>query len=228
MSIRLAKRMIENMAGRSPKSDAPIASVEGPIGKLKVGGVLDLAPAVATFVMAQSAGSLVKPPQLSSIIKAHGKTDSGPYTIHRFYINDAFLQIVTMHGLPVADEVRFFSHLAEVNPQDTFEWDLWLKGVNGNPPLLVGPSIFWDETYNFTRMWGGDASEVKPIRSVEWIDNGEYRSSLSLQSMRYGRKLGGTNRDEWLQLAVVQDDAGDTWIEAYVGLTIATGEVNAI
>lgn len=230
MSIALIGRMIANRAGRKPvvATDGPLAHcAEKGLRKLRLGGVLDFAGGEATFIVTESLGSFLKRPGNPVAINGYGVIADGEFTIHRFYFHDYFLQVIVNKQQIATGEVKLFQKLAEVVPQSPEEWDLWLKGSPDAPPLLTGPTINWQDTAEFTRVWSPGPKAVEPKRFAEVLDVGaeNERPGVAHACMLFSRQLGGGT--EWLQISMCRGGS-ERWIEAYVGVTFSPGELSAI
>lgn len=231
MSFALIGRMLANHAGVKPvfPTDGPLAHfAEKALRKLRLGGVLDMVGAEATFITAEAAGSFMKRPEnLPALITAYGLIADGDFSIHRFYFDDYFLQVITEKQSIVQGEVKLFKKIAEINPQSKDEWDLWLIGTATAPPLLTGPTINWQDATEFTRVWSPGAKAVEPKRFAEVLDAGQVNQSpgVAHACMLFSRAIGGDT--EWLQISMCRSGQG-RWIEAYVGLSFAPGELAAI
>lgn len=229
MSFSLIGRMLVNRAGVAPKDPGyPLWHAKaGDLARARVGGVLRTAGACAAFIVAETEGSLVKEPPASATIDAYGKVDDAGFAIHRFYFGDNLLQVVTgQDGLIVAKEIKLFQKLAEIEPATPEEWDLWIKGADGNQPLLTGPTIKWQDDKEYSRVWSPGNGTAESKRHVESITVADVQTNITINAMLFGRQLShGLN--EWLQLAMCRQGS-ERWIEAYVGLTLEPGELSAI
>lgn len=236
MSFALVAQMLANRVGAEPRHlvDGPLARIAGSLQKARLGGVLDLSGAEASFLTAEAAGALIqRPGSLSTTVIAEGGIADGDFTIHRFYLGsqseDAppnFLQVVAQSDHIVPGEIKLFQKLAEVTPSTAEEWDLWLAGSDEQPPLLTGPTLRWQDAYDFNRFWLPGPQKVEPRQFLETIRSTEGERQVSASAMLFARSLN-PNFPEWLQVAVCRSGS-ERWIEAYVGISIEAGEVSSI
>lgn len=236
MSFALVGQMLANRIGAQPKPvvHGPLAAIAGPLQKARLGGVLDLSAAEATFVTAEAASALIeRPGSLNATVVAEGRIEDGDFAVHRFYLGSQseeappnFLQVVAQPDHIVPGEIKLFQKLAEVTPGTAEEWDLWLVGSDEQPPLLTGPTIRWQDGYDFNRFWLPGPQRVEPRQFVETIRSAEGERQVSSSAMLFARSLN-PNFPEWLQVAVCQSGS-ERWIEAYVGISIDAGEVSSI
>ncbi|MGY3582437.1 hypothetical protein ACVIGB_000639 [Bradyrhizobium sp. USDA 4341] len=236
MSFALVGQMLANRVGIAPKHviDGPLSAIPGSLQKARAGGVIDLSSAEASFITAEAADALIgRPPVLRATVIAQGRILDGEFAIHRFYLGSqtgeaptSFLQVITQRDQIVAGEIKLFRKLAEITPSSPEEWDLWLVGSDDQPPLLTGPSIRWQGTFEFNRAWSPGPQPVDAKQYVETIHSGEGDHQVAESAMLFSRALT-PNFPEWLQLALCQSGA-ERWIEAYVGISLDAGEVTSI
>ncbi len=237
MSLSLIGRMLADKAGfeRRPAFEGPLAKVPGPLQKARAGGVIDLSAAEASFIAADAGGALIKrPASLRASVVAEGRIEDGDFAIHRFYLGsqgedapENFLQVIAQGGHVVPGEIKLLQKLAEVTPASQQEWDFWLVGDDETPPFLTGPSIKWQDTYEFTRFWSPGPRTVPAKDYLETIRApGSGDRTVSSSAMLFSRPLS-PDLAEWLQLAVCQSGT-ERWVEAYVGITVDAGEVVSI
>jgi Protein of unknown function (DUF2491) len=236
MSFSLVGRMLANRVGVAPKPvlNGPLSSIPGPLQKARAGGVIDLSAAEASFITAEASNVLIgRPPSLRATVVAQGRILDGEFTIHRFYLGSQsedgptrFLQVITQHDQIIDGEIKLFSKLAEITPGSADEWDLWLTGSEEQPPLLTGPSIRWQGTFEFNRVWSPGPQRVDAKEYEETIHSGADDHQVTCWTMLFSRALT-PSFPEWLQLATCQAGS-ERWIEAYVGISIEAGEVSSI
>lgn len=239
MSVALIGRILKN---RMNNHDQPI--VEMPLRKtgsstlerLRIGSVLDLSGAAASFIEAEQHGTLMQNPNREMVhILGYGRVHDAPFRIHRFYFDvtgdktpDAFLQVITDSGDNIVPaEVKIFEKLAEVNPASSEEWDLWLTGSDETPPLLTGPTIKWEETTEYARIWSPGVERARPKHYMESVRSHDNNAVVSHSVMLFGRDLIPAKRTEWLQLSICQSSS-ERWVEAYVGINVDPGELLSI
>jgi hypothetical protein len=226
----LAKMLAKHVGLESPKPSYPLYGNCGPLDRARLGGVLKFDGAMATLITAEAAGSFVKAPPEMSSVNGYGKIIDGEFVLHHFYIGDYFLQVISARsGIIVAGEIKLMQRFAEITPSTPEEWDLWINGVDGNQPLLTGPTIKWQDATEYTRVWSPGNGTAEPKRYVEALDVGQSDSTLpvtTINTMLFGRALN-PDQTEWLQLSTCRSN-GERWIEAYVGLSLESGELLAI
>lgn len=229
MSFSLVKQMLaRRLAAKEPSGllSYPLQGAGRPLDHLRIGGIMDLSPAFATFVTAASSGSFVVAPAAALITEAYGNIRDSGFLVHRFYSGDYFFQVITDQAKRVVEgEVKLFQKLAEVNPSTPEEWDLWTKGTDGNQPLLTGPTITWQDRAEFTRVWspGLAAAEAKTWFEDTEVGQSAPASTTQMSAMLFSRSLS-SGQTEWLQLSSCRSGS-ERWIEAYVGLFLETGEI---
>jgi Protein of unknown function (DUF2491) len=236
MSFALVGQMLATRVGIAPKHviEGPLSTIPGSLQKARAGGVIDLSGAEASFITAETSGALIKrPATLRATVVAQGTALDGDFAVHRFYLGsqseDAppnFLQVIVQRENLAPGEIKLFQKLAEITPGSEDEWDLWLVGSDDQPPLLTGPSVRWQDTFEFNRVWSPGPQRVEPKQYIETIHSGEGDHTVSSSAMLFGRTLQ-PNSPEWLQLAMCQAGS-ERWIEAYVGISIDAGEVTSI
>lgn len=231
MSFSLLKRMIEQKTGTAPpKPDFPLWGAKaGTLGRAHLGGVIDVVGMAGTFALA-GADALATPMEGPGAVEGYGKIEDGGFVIHRFYMAEHMIQVITgLDGSVCAGEMKLFRKLAEINPATAEEWQLWTESVSGGQPLLTSPTLLWQDTFEFKRAWSPGNGPTEPKRYLETIQVGDAdspRSSTFISAMLFSRKLT-SGITEWLQLAICRENS-ERWIEAYVGFSFETGEVTAI
>jgi hypothetical protein len=232
MSFALLGRMIAQKVGAAPeKPDYPLWQRKaGDLERAHLGGVINTEGMAASFVLAGTAGTLIEPMESAGTVVGYGKIEDGDFILHRFYMAEHMVQVITgLDGLVCAGEMKLFQKLAEINPSTPEEWELWTESVGGGQPLLTSPTLLWQNSFEFTRVWSPGNGPAEPKRYVETLSDGVAGQSptvINVSAMLFSRRLS-TGITEWLQLAMCRESS-ERWIEAYVGLSFEPGEVTAI
>jgi len=234
MSITLIGRILKNKLDIKPQRfvDAPLRGKGTKLDKLRVGGLLNTAFAQASFVTAVTAGTLMKPPtEPLSIIHAYGKINDGDFTIHRFYFDgpangktDTFLQVIADSGGVLENEIKLMQKVAEINPSSAEEWDLWLGNSAGDPGFLALRTLDFNGG-EYTRFWSPGSEHGIPRQYHESVESSGNSAAVDLTSMLFYRDLSGTT--EWLHVSICKSGS-ERWVEAYVGIDVAHGELSSI
>jgi hypothetical protein len=246
MSFRLLREYFSERWGTSQTVplNYPRVFTDGVLRGLGIGATVDVSPAIANFVLMGAAGAFIKQPAAQLRVCMYGVAqEDGDMKVHRFYLSangaqpDYLLEVVTQYGNVLEGEIKFYQKLDEVNPMSSSEWDMWLEGADGNPPLLGGIYLNWSDDVKdaqFTRAWGVDsdgngADAIDPRELEEHIvDSSNHREEVTQYAMLYGRMIGDPAMPEWIMLSRMclneGEDDQSVWIEAYIGITLTPGE----
>jgi hypothetical protein len=209
-----------------PPAKTDLVAAKPELHGLRLGAMVDLSGALAQFEMGAINGSLLSFDDMETQVIGEGVSTNRAASIYKFYLNDkTTLEIVkTKDG--IRDQPMIWKQLTEVNPQSPEEWDLWLEGVesnvdglDGQPPLLTGPTIAWDGQ-DYGRFYFPNATgKVSPIENTETLYNGNVSQTLQSQSMVFFRRLDDEEMIDYLRISVIKCD-DERWIEAHVGQPI--------
>ncbi len=252
MSLRIVERILQKRSagtqsgGIIPKlsrASAEVFQTGTPLDRIRLGASIGFGKMLADYVVAEGSGSLATMATSRLSCRAYGRSVDGAFIIHRIYLQgidsseSRILQVMTREGRLVDGETKLLQLLAEVNPQTPQEWDLWFTGANGNPPMLGGLSLKWQEDIIYQRAWGVDGEgkgpdKIEPKTFEESVYHdafGEPETATS-QGVLYFRSLG-EKLYEYLHVAAVRsrnNGIQERWIETYVGLTIDPRELDVI